>query len=490
MKIVLVSSEVDPFAKTGGLADVCGSLPLELRKLGHEVSVFLPAYRSIWRTNASIEFAPVQFTVPIGSRAVEGRLLRSYLPGSDVPIYFVHQPAYFDREHLYGSGREDYPDNCERFVFFCRAVLESIRLLGLHPELLHCNDWQTGLIPALQRLEAPGPGDAPTARTLLTIHNLAYQGCFGSWAMELTGIDWKHFQWQEMEFYGQLNLLKTGIVFADAISTVSPRYAREIQTPEFGHGLDGVLRSRAADLIGILNGIDTEKWNPASDPHLPRNYDVGNWREGKSASKQLVQRALGLPESRETPLIGCVGRLVSQKGWDLILAALERLLLTSDVQWAVLGTGDWEIQQGLEHLRRRHPQRLGIRLEFSEGLAHLIEAGSDLFLMPSHYEPCGLNQMYSLRYGAVPVVHSTGGLADTVVDTHHESLHNLTANGFVFHEYHMEAMVDALRRAVQIQQDHPRVWDQIVATGMREDWSWARSARHYELLYRRLLTDE
>ncbi len=490
MKLVLVSSEVEPFAKTGGLADVCGSLPRELRRLGHDVSIFLPAYRSIWRTDATIEFTPIEYTVRIGSRTVEGRLLQSFLPGSDVPIYFVHQPAYFDREHLYASGQEDYPDNCERFVFFCRAVLESLRQLGGPPDLLHCNDWQTGLIPALLRTEPREYLDFAGVRTLLTIHNLAYQGCFGSWGMELTGIDRQHFNWRQMEFYGQLNLLKTGIVFADAISTVSPRYAREIQTKEFGHGLEGVLRARADDLIGILNGIDVVKWNPASDPHLPQSYDVGSWREGKAAAKQAVQTALGLPESPHTPLIGCVGRLVSQKGWDLILQALDRLLTTSDVQWGVLGTGDWEIQQGLEYFRRRHPQRLGVRLEFSEGLAHLIEAGSDLFLMPSRYEPCGLNQMYSLRYGAVPVVFFTGGLADTVVDTHHETLHNLTANGFVFHEYDMESMVDALRRAVQIQQDHPRVWDQIVATGMREDWSWARSARQYELLYRRLLTDE
>ncbi len=478
-----------PFAKTGGLADVCGSLPRELHNLGHEVVLFLPAYRSIWQAGQTIDLTATKFSIAIGKKQVEGCLLKSQLPGSAVPVYFVHQPGYFDRPNLYGHDGEDFNDNCERFVFFCRALMESIHLLDWRPDVIHCNDWQTGLIPVLQRTEYSHRAGYESIRTLMTIHNLAYQGCFWHWDMLLTGVDWQYFNWQQMEFYGQLNLLKTGIVFADAISTVSPRYAQEIQTHEFGHGLEGALRSRGGDLIGILNGIDTNEWNPATDESLPFKYGVDNWQAGKAACKFVLQQELGLVQSASTPLIGCIGRLASQKGWALILSALQRWLSTSDVQWAVLGTGDWEYQQALLELQKRFPQKLGLRLEFSEPLAHRIEAAADLFLMPSRYEPCGLNQMYSLRYGAVPVVFNTGGLADTVVDANNNNLRLGTANGFVFYDHSVESMIHALKRAVEMQQDQPGAWERIVTTGMRQDWSWARSAKQYELLYRRIVSD-
>ena len=486
MQIAFVTSEVVPFAKTGGLADVCGALPIELEKLGHSVALFAPAYRSIWQAGIPIDPTPIRFSIPIGSKAVEGGLLRSTLPQSNVSVYLIDQPAYYDRAGLYGQAGEDYPDNCERFVFFCRAVLESIGQLEFSPDVLHCHDWQTGLIPALFQTEFCKRSGYPSFATLMTIHNLAYQGSFWHWDMLLTGIDWKYFNWRQMEFYGQLNLLKTGIVFADAITTVSPRYAEEIQTYEYGCGLEGVLRHRAEAIAGILNGIDVDEWNPARDPHLAAGYDRTTWREGKAACKSALQQELGLPKSPTTPLIGSIGRLASQKGWAIILPVLEKWLLHSDLQWAILGSGDWEYHQALEDLARRFPAKLGVRLDFSNGLAHRIEAGADLFLMPSRYEPCGLNQMYSLRYGTPPIVFHTGGLADTVVDASPEYLHDKTANGFSFREFTADALHGTIRRAVETYNDHPDVWSQLVERGMQQDWSWSKSAQKYEALYRQI----
>jgi starch synthase len=401
-------------------------------------------------------------------------------------VYLVDQPAYFDRPALYGQGNEDFPDNCERFVFFCRAVLEALAQLDLRPDVLHCNDWQTGLIPALYQAEFKRRPGYPCLANLLTIHNLAYQGSFWHWDMLLTGIDWKYFNWQQMEFYGQLNLLKTGIVFADAITTVSPRYAEEIQTYEFGCGLEAVLRHRSAAVSGILNGIDMEEWNPSHDEHLVARYDWRTWREGKAACKMALQKELGLSPSPQTPLIGSIGRLASQKGWAILLPVLEKWLMQSEAQWAVLGSGDWEYHQALQDLARRFPHKLGLRLEFSDALAHRIEAGADLFVMASRYEPCGLNQMYSLRYGTLPVVFHTGGLADTVIDASDENIQQKTANGFSFHEFTADGLHAALQRAVKSYNDYPGLWDQMVVRGMQQDWSWSRSARRYQEIYQQI----
>ena len=488
MNIVLITSEVVPFSKTGGLADVCGTLPIELEKLGHQVSVFVPAYRSIWQTELPIDIAPIKFSIAIGKKSVDGGLLRSTLPNSNVTVYFVDQPAYFDRPALYGLGTEDFHDNCERFSFFCRAVLESIDLLKLRPEILHCNDWQTGLIPALYQTDYLLRPGYPSAATIMTIHNLAYQGSFWHWDMLLTGIDWKYFNWQQMEFFGQLNLLKTGIVFADAITTVSPRYAEEIQTYEYGCGLEGVLRHRSDSIKGILNGIDMVEWDPSHDDHLIARYDWTTWREGKAACKMALQKELGLHISPTTPLLGSIGRLVSQKGWALILPVLEQWLTCSEVQWVVLGSGDWEYHQALEDLARRFPGKLGLRLEFANGLAHRIEAGADLFLMPSRYEPCGLNQMFSLRYGALPIVFHTGGLADTIVDARDENIQQKTANGFSFREFTADELQATLTRAIDTYNDYPGLWDQMVVRGMKQDWSWSQSARRYQDVYQRTAT--
>jgi len=482
VNILLASSEAIPFSKTGGLADVCGALPGELAALGHEATVILPAYRQSWCAAVPIEPMGIDFIVPIGSKTVTGHLLRSTMPGTDVPVYLVQQDQYYDREGLYQADGKDYIDNCERFVFFSRAVLEAIRLLDLHVDVLHVNDWQTGLVPAYLQIEYRGIPRYENIASLLTIHNLAYQGQFWHWDMLLTGLDWKYFNWHQMEFHGFLNLLKTGLVFADSINTVSPRYAQEIQSRAMGCGLEGTLHQRRDVLSGILNGMDTSEWNPATDPHLAAHYDVDSYEQGKAACKAALQKEVGLPRKANVPLVGLIGRLCQQKGIDLVVEVMKQWAPDRDVQWVVLGTGDGEFHKKLEDLLQRYPRKIAARIEFSGPLSHRIEAGSDMFLMPSRYEPCGLNQMYSLAYGTVPVVRGTGGLADTIVDAHEETLQTSTANGFSFSEYSSLALAETLQRACEAY-GNKEVWRQLITTGMRQDWSWKQSARQYLTLY-------
>jgi starch synthase len=486
VKILMATSEASPFAKTGGLADVCGALPVELAKQGHETAVMLPAYRHTRYCGLPIEPLGIEFIVPIGSKTVSGRLLRSHLPDSNVPVFLVQQDDYYDRAELYRKDGEDYPDNCERFVFFSRAVLEAVRLLQLHVDVLHVHDWQTGLVPAYLNIEYRSLPRYQRIATLLTIHNIGYQGTFWHWDMLLTGLDWKYFNWRQMEFYGHLNLLKTGIVFADALNTVSPRYAEEIQTPEFGRGLEGVLQHRRDVLSGILNGIDVRVWDPTTDKYLPAHYSAETAAQGKAVCKAALQRELGLPEKPEVPLIASIGRLDDQKGFDLIAKVMSEWVGSMDAQWVILGKGEPKYHERFAELARRFPNQVAVRLEFSDPLAHRIEAAADIFLMPSRYEPCGLNQMYSLRYGTVPVVRRTGGLADTVVDTTPSTLADGTANGFSFVEASAAALSEALSRAVDAYH-RPDVWSRLIATGMAQDWSWARSARLYEALYQQTI---
>lgn len=482
MNVLLASSEVVPFAKTGGLADVCGSLPVELAKAGHNVAVIMPAYRCVRDCGIPIEPLNLKFDIPIGHKIVRGRLLRSELPGSNVPVFFIEQDEYFDRPSLYREEGCDYADNCERFAFFCRATLEAIRMLKLAVDVIHCNDWQTGLIPALLKIEYYHAQGYENISSLMTIHNMAYQGVFDMNDMVVTGLDWRFFNWQQMEFYGKLNLLKTGLVFADGISTVSNTYAKEIQTAPLGCGLEGVLTERHSILEGIVNGVAYDVWNPATDAYLPQGYDATNWKVGKAACKAHLQELLGLPARPDVPVIGMIGRLASQKGWDLVAKLMADWVDHREVQWVVLGTGEPEYHALLAELAARRPDRVAARLQFSEALAHQIEAGSDIFLMPSQYEPCGLNQLYSLRYGAVPVVRATGGLADTVID----ATQGNAATGFAFEEYSQEAFASTLARALETYWSSPSRWSQIVETGMQQDWSWANSARRYSELYQRV----
>jgi len=487
MKILLASSEVVPFSKTGGLADVSGALPAALEQLGHEVVVFTPSYPDCKDSGATIEPTGIELQIPIGDRIVPGTLGKTQLPGSKVNVYLVDQSDYFDRGGIYGDDQGEFEDNCERYTFFCRAVLESIRLLNWKPDLIHANDWQTGLIPTLLSVEYADTPMYEDIASLMTIHNLAYQGSFWYENLRLTGIDWKYFNWQQLESYGNLNLLKSGLVFADAISTVSPTYAMEIQQSEQGCGLDGLLTERRAVLSGILNGIDVADWNPETDSHLPANYNVDTVTQGKPECKADLRRQFKLYENDRTPIIGIVGRLATQKGWSLILPVMRKWLASLDVQWVVLGTGDAEYHRVLESLHRSYPDKFGLNLGFSNQQAHQIEAGADMFVMPSQYEPCGLNQMYSMAYGTVPVVRRTGGLADTVVDATPVTIENRSANGFSFDDFSPLALESALNRALDIYHNRSDVWQQLMQTGMSRDWSWNASARQYVDLYQNIV---
>jgi starch synthase len=498
MKVLLAASEVVGFAKTGGLADVAGSLPRALSRRGHACAVLLPLYRAVRQGKVPITPTGHTFTVPVGTRNVAGSLWRSTLPDSNVPVYLVEQSDYFERDDagqgrglyqftLPGGQKRDYPDNCERFVFFCRAVLEVLPLLDAWPDLLHVNDWQTGLVPVYLR-EVYGQDERyQRLRTLYTLHNLAYQGLFWHWDMPLTGLDWALFNYHQLEFHGHLNLLKAGIVFADLLSTVSPTYAKEIQTPYFGFGLEGVLRERRERLAGIVNGVDYRRWNPATDPRLAANYDTETVFAKKPLCKAALQRRYGLPQRPDVPVIGMVARLVEQKGLSLVGRVLDSVL-AQDVQFVLLGEGDAVYHRMLTDLKARHPERVGLTLAFDEPLAHQVEAGADLFLMPSQYEPSGLNQLYSLKYGTVPVVRATGGLADTITDATAESLAEGTATGFSFVPFTPAALRAALERALETYRRQPDTWRQLVRTGMRQDWSWERSAAEYELLYQGLMS--
>ena len=479
--VAVIASEAVPFAKTGGLADVAGALPRALEHLGHSASLFLPYYRVARHGALPISATGLRLRIPIGTRMVDGTVYTTVLPGSEVRVYLIDGADYFDRPQLYGEDGADYTDNCERFVFFGRAVLETIRILGLRFDVLHCNDWQTGLIPVYLEEHYRRRPEFASVGTLLTVHNLAYQGSFWHWDMPLTGLDWRLFNWRQLEFHGRLNFLKAGLVYADLLNTVSPTYAREIQTPALGRGLDGLLRSRRQDLHGIVNGIDLSVWSPSLEPMLAARYDASTVDEGKAACKAQLQRLTKLPERPDVPILAQIGRLDPQKGWDL-LAEVADDLLRGDVQMVVLGEGHARYQTLLRKLADAHPSKLRVFLEFSSPLAHQIEAGADIFLMPSLYEPCGLNQLYSLVHGTVPVVRSTGGLADTVVDATAKNIEDGTATGFAFQEPTPAALRGAIDRALTLWPQRG-LWKAIVQEGMRGDWSWEHSAREYVRLY-------
>ncbi|MGL6195335.1 MAG: glycogen synthase GlgA [Thermoguttaceae bacterium] len=487
MDILFAASEAVPFAKTGGLADVSSSLPTALSRLGHNVYLFVPAYRSVFLSALPIKNLGIELEIPIGEKIVRGSLLETTIPFSNVKVILVQQDEYYDREGIYNVRGEDYQDNCARYVFFSRAVMEAVELLNLDLDIIHSNDWQTGLIPAYMKTMYQDKPRYSGIRSLHTIHNLAYQGIFWHWDMLLTGIDWKYFTFDKMEFYGKLNMLKTGIVFADGISTVSPRYAAEIQTGQFGCNLDSVLRFRSDSLRGILNGVCVDTWSPEIDKYTPRKYDTENVFENKPICKSELQRELGLPQAPEIPLLGVVGRLAHQKGIDLILETAPDWIRNHNLQYCFLGTGDTGIEWWLHELQNQFPHNIAFRSEFSNPLAHRIEAGADMFLMPSRYEPCGLNQMYSQLYGTLPIVHETGGLADTVIDANEENIAAGTANGFSFKDASSHDLNISIWRALQIYSDRPEIWRQLMLNAMNCKWSWDKSAQQYVDFYKEII---
>ena len=481
MKILFAASEAHPLIKTGGLADVAGSLPPALKKARHDVRLILPAYRDTLARALPLKLVAVIDKLDGAYAPV--RLLEGKLPGSNVTLYLVDAPHLFDRDggpYLSPEGH-DWHDNAERFALFNRVIVELAQDrvgLGWKPDVVHCNDWQTGLAPGLLALEWPRPA------TIFTIHNLAYRGLFPAEALNRLALPAELWSLHGMEFFGGLSFIKGGLVYSDWITTVSPTYAEEIRTPAFGWWLEGLLESRVDRLAGILNGIDYQEWNPEKDPHLPAHYSADKPGD-KALCKAALQKAFNLPVEAETPLIGHVGRLVDQKGIDLLIHALPQLN-HHKLQIAVLGTGDPWYEQTLRDAAARHPERLSVHIGYSEELAHLIEAGSDIFLMPSRFEPCGLNQIYSLRYGAVPVVRHTGGLADTVVDATAEALAAGEATGFQFTDTSPAALHHAVERALALYAK-PKQWKKLMRNGMNQQFGWERSAKEYLALYRRAI---
>jgi len=483
LKVLLASSEAVPFAKTGGLADVAGALPIALAGRGVDVSIVLPYYSKTFPAHLDAGDEITAIRVPTLERAEDGAIRRTTLPGSNVPVYLVEHDSYFARDGIYGESGSDYADNAARFAFFSRAVIETILALDMDVDVLHVNDWQTALAPLYMKTLYAGEGRLADTKTLLSIHNLAYQGVFPHWEMRVVGLPWKHFNAAEIEFHGDVSFLKGGLVSADALVTVSPTYAREIQTPEMGHGLDGVLRRRSDRLTGVLNGIDPNVWNPRTDPALPAHYGAGDLA-GKETCRRALLEEQGLLDDPTVPVIGVISRLAEQKGFDILLQAIEGIL-DVPARMIVLGTGETRYHEAFNSLAARRPGDIAVSLRFDNNLAHRIQAGSDFFLMPSRYEPCGLSQMYSLRYGTVPIVRATGGLADTVFDADADVKR---ANGFTFDPYTADALYACVRRAAARFGDKACM-RALQLNGMSRDDSWSTRAGKYVSIYTGLCGD-
>lgn len=486
--VVMLAAEAAPFVKVGGLADVMGSLPKVLEKLGVHVTVVLPAYQAIPRGQFAIRDCPsaTPFEVPMASESVRVEVARTTLPATNVDVYFLGGGGYFSRAGIYDdpATRLGYPDNMQRLAFYSKAGIELLRRLGRPVDVVHCHDSQTGLIPGLL---STAHKDDPFFRhtgCLFTIHNVAYQSLYEKEALAWAGIDDSYFApFSPFEYWGKVNFLKIGILTADLVSTVSRTYAREIQSgPEYGYGLEGALQSRSADLYGIVNGIDYDEWNPETDALIASRYSTKNLA-GKAECKAALLKTMNLPPHKgRVPLIGIISRLADQKGFDLIGKAIDRIA-AQDLQLVVLGTGQEKYHKLFEDAAARYPEKIAVRLAFDNRLAHQIEAGADMFLMPSKYEPCGLNQLFSLRYGTIPIVRATGGLADTIKDFR---LKEDSGDGFVFTSYTPAEMMDAIERALVIFADSAR-WQRIVMRAMQERWSWEESARAYLDLYEKII---
>jgi starch synthase len=480
LRVLFVAPEGVPFAKTGGLADVVGTLPQALEDQGVEIKVLMPYYGMVKQGKVPTSLIAEDLEVNLGLMNHSFNLMAPATPGS--PFYFVERDEFYERSQLYGTPRGDYFDNLERFAFFCGAVLPFCRALDFQPHLIHCHDWQTALVPVYLRQRWTGEDILAGTKTVFTIHNLAYQGLFPKEKYPLLGLDWSFFSINGLEYYGKINLLKGGIVSGDAVTTVSPRYSQEIQTPEFGYGLEGVLRSRAAQLHGILNGVDYQDWDPETDSLIPAPFSRKDLA-GKAADKAALMEAFGLaPDLADAPILAIISRLVDQKGFDLVEQVLPQLM-KQKLMVVILGTGEEKYHRWLEAEAPKYKGKLGVKIAFDNQLAHLMEAGADMFLMPSRYEPCGLNQIYSMKYGTIPVVRATGGLADTVTPVGDRSA---PGTGFVFTDYTPEAFLKAIYSALDAYADK-NLWGRIMEHAMSQDFSWKVSARKYLELYKSLV---
>lgn len=468
LKIAIVSSEAVPYSKTGGLADVAGILPIELKRLGHQVVLVLPYYQDTKKTN-----------VPVN------KIGDSYAKvDNDVSTYFIVKDEYFDRERLYGTEKGDYSDNADRFGFFCREVLDLLQKIDFCPDIIHINDWQSALIPYYLRTLYKENKFYKKTRTLLTIHNMAYQGLFPADVLPALSLSKDVFKpYGGIEFYGQVSFLKAGLISANAISTVSHKYSREIQDKEYGCGLDGVLREQNSHVYGILNGVDYSQWNPEVDKFIIKQYTACDL-SGKTDCRKDLLREVNLGAKDSTPLIGMISRLAGQKGFDILAESLNELAKLN-LRLIILGTGEEKYHELFKQLQKRHPDHLRIILEFNNSLAHKIEAGCDMFLMPSRYEPCGLNQIYSLKYGTIPIVRATGGLDDTIENFNPQKG---TGNGFKFKEYSGSALLNKIKEALAIFKNKS-LWKQVIQNGIKQDFSWKHSAQQYIELYEKILNN-
>jgi starch synthase len=476
MKTAFVSSEAVPFAKTGGLADVAGALPAALSKSGCDVKLFIPKYSSIDEQKFNLRYCwdIGEMQIKVGSNIRSVHLHTAKLPGSGVDVYFIDCPFYFFRSQIY----TDDLDEGERFILFCKAVLETIRRIKWSPDIIHCNDWQTGLIPLYLKKNYSDDETFADTATLLTIHNIGYQGRFDSSVLISADINKEYFfPGGPVEYFGDISFMKTGIYFADIINTVSKTYAMEILTPEYGAGMEGILNQRKQDVYGILNGVDYDHWDPSADSLIPYKFSNDDL-SGKQKNKQFLCEHFKLQCEDDIPLIGIVSRMAGQKGFDLIASAADQLMELR-AKWIILGNGEEKYEILFRYLAAFYPGKVSVYIGFNTELSHLIEAGADIFLMPSQYEPCGLNQIYSLKYGTVPVVRKTGGLADTVIDGD-------DGNGFTFVEYSGKAMYEALQRAIDAFSNKP-LWRKIQQNGMKAVFSWENSAKEYLNLYKKAL---
>ncbi|WP_078544362.1 glycogen synthase GlgA [Litchfieldia alkalitelluris] len=476
MNVLFVASECVPFIKSGGLADVAGALPKELNKLGTNVQVILPKYGLITKKYREDMVKIAELTVNVGWREQYCGL--ETLIHNDVTYYFIDNEYYFNRDSLYGHF-----DDGERFSFFCKAVLEVIPYLEVTPDLLHCHDWHTGMVNFLLHNEYKNDPLYSSMRSVFTIHNLQFQGIFPRTILhDLLNINESYFNVDQLEFFGNVNFMKAALVSSNLITTVSPTYKNEIQTEYYGEKLDGLLREKNHSLIGILNGIDDDDYNPSLDKYIEFNYDSTNL-SGKFENKKALQKYFGLPQKEDVPIIAVVSRLTSQKGFDLVQRVLEELLYHEDFQFIVLGTGDLEFEQFFNHMQSRYPDKVGVYIGFSEAMARKIYAGSDLFLMPSKFEPCGLGQLIALRYGTIPIVRETGGLNDTI-QSYSEFMQE--GNGFSFTNYNAHDMMHTIKRAITFYHNK-KFWEQIINEAMTRDYSWAQSAYKYNQLYAELI---
>ncbi len=477
MNIVFAASECTPWAKTGGLADVVSGLPKALTKLGHNITIFIPYYRQVAKIVPNPKVVLPSVTIPFSYYNRFARILdggRAQGP----QMYFVDCPELFDRENFYATPSGDYPDNDERFGAFCRAVIESTKILGI-PDVFHVHDWQAAMVPVFLRSLYYFDPAFRHVPSVLTIHNAGYQGWFPPRTMEKLLLPWDMFTYDKLEQYDKVNFLKGGIVYSDAITTVSKRYAEEIQTAEYGNGLEGILKQRSSELYGILNGVDYSEWDPAIDPYIAAHY-TANKLEGKKECRRDLLHAFDLSGiSDETAVIGIVSRFATQKGFDFIVEIMDRLV-QHDVVLVILGNGEEYYERMMVEMAARYPSKVKVQVKFDNVMAHKIEAGSDIFLMPSRYEPGGLNQIYSLKYGTVPIVRATGGLDDTIDEK------TSGGNGFKFSGYDENALMDAIERALKMFKDKKK-WAEIMKRGMTQDFSWEKPAQEYVRIYERVI---